>query len=308
MLLSTKTTPGRAWSSNPFDLNDDSSYRQWRAWKLACLPRCLDDLKVQVGDSQGLTAAEYEALHQRCRQSNMAVFRIQGGMTEPKIRLPEFAARFGLHTLDTNPYADEEGISALQALDSGKGAEYIPYTNRRLNWHTDGYYNDTAHRIRGMILYCQRPAAQGGESLLLDHELVYIQLRDRDPDLVAALMDGDVMSIPANDFDAGVARGESSGPVFSVDANDGALHMRYTARLRNVSWKSDARTQSALAVLQELIQDDAPYVWRYRLQAGEGLLCNNVLHRRTAFEDASGRPGRLVYRARYYERIGETEP
>jgi hypothetical protein len=36
-----------------------------------------------------------------------------------------------------------------------------------------------------------------------------------------------------------------------------------------------------------------------------GLVCNNVLHERSAFEDAPGRP-RLLYRARYVERIAGT--
>ena len=38
------------------------------------------------------------------------------------------------------------------------------------------------------------------------------------------------------------------------------------------------------------------------LQPGMGLLCNNVLHDRSAFSDDPARP-RLIYRARYYDRI-----
>jgi hypothetical protein len=33
-----------------------------------------------------------------------------------------------------------------------------------------------------------------------------------------------------------------------------------------------------------------------------GVICNNVLHARTAFRDDPSRP-RLLYRARYYDRI-----
>lgn len=289
--------------ANPFDLTDEAAYRAWRDWKLAHIPNAPETLLVSIEDPLRVTEAEAEAVLARCRASNMALFRVAGGIGEPKSVLPHLAARFGMKTLDVNPYADDEGISALQALATGKGAEYIPYTNRRLSWHTDGYYNDAAHQVRGMALYCQRAAAQGGESLLLDHELVYLQLRDRDPELVAALMEPDVMSIPANDFDDAVSRGDSSGPVFSVDPHSGALHMRYTARTRSIRWKEDARTAAALEALRELINDDAPYVLRHQLQPGEGLLCNNVLHRRTGFEDEPDRPGRLVYRARYYERI-----
>ncbi len=297
--------PSPTAQPSPFDLNDDATYRAWREWKLAQVPTAPEALLVAIADPLQVTESEADAIRVRCRASNMALFRVEGGIGAPKRVLPHLAARFGMRTLDVNPYADDEGISALQALASGKGAEYIPYTNRRLSWHTDGYYNDAKHQVRGMALYCQRPAAEGGESLLLDHELVYLQLRDRDPELVAALMATDAMSIPGNDFDDTVSRGESSGPVFSVDAHSGALHMRYTARTRSIRWKDDAPTAAALQALQELINDDAPYVLRHRLQPGEGLLCNNVLHRRTGFEDEPGRPGRLVYRARYYERIDD---
>ncbi len=44
------------------------------------------------------------------------------------------------------------------------------------------------------------------------------------------------------------------------------------------------------------------------LAAGEGLLCNNVLHNRTEFaDDVDKGMTRLIYRARYYDRIRGTE-
>jgi hypothetical protein len=38
------------------------------------------------------------------------------------------------------------------------------------------------------------------------------------------------------------------------------------------------------------------------MEAGMGLLCNNVLHDRSAFTDDPHHP-RLLYRARYLERV-----
>ena len=38
------------------------------------------------------------------------------------------------------------------------------------------------------------------------------------------------------------------------------------------------------------------------LSAGEGLICNNVLHNRSQFEENPEAP-RLLYRLRYYNRI-----
>ena len=45
---------------------------------------------------------------------------------------------------------------------------------------------------------------------------------------------------------------------------------------------------------------------RTRLEAGMGLVCNNVLHERSAFEDSAAGP-RLLLRARFTERIAGTE-
>ena len=45
------------------------------------------------------------------------------------------------------------------------------------------------------------------------------------------------------------------------------------------------------------------HIFRARLEPGMGLLCNNVLHDRSAFTDDPTHPPRLLYRARYYDRI-----
>jgi hypothetical protein len=84
--------------------------------------------------------------------------------------------------------------------------------------------------------------------------------------------------------------------------------MRYTARTRSIEWKPDAATHSAVKALEHLLAGGSPHVFGYRLAAGEGLLCNNVLHNRTEFaDDVDKGISRLIYRARYYDRIRGTE-
>ena len=181
---------------------------------------------------------------------------------------------------------------------------YIPYSNRRLLWHTDGYYNPPERRVRAFVLHCVSPAASGGENALLDPEIAYLLLRDANPEHIRALMQPDAMTIPANTEEGGEGRPAQTGPVFSIDPATDCLHMRYTARTRSIEWKADAATQSAVQALERLLADDSPYVFRYRLAAGEGLLCNNVLHNRTGFADAADKGvSRLIYRARYHDRI-----
>jgi hypothetical protein len=131
-------------------------------------------------------------------------------------------------------------------------------------------------------------------------------LRDWDPDLVQALMQPDIMTIPARVDEDGIARGEVTGPVFSVDERFGALHMRYTERKRNIVWKQDPASRTAVEAIEKLLASDIPYIFRGGMEPGMGLLCNNVLHDRASFVDRPGHPKRLLYRARYVDRISGT--
>jgi alpha-ketoglutarate-dependent taurine dioxygenase len=286
---------------DPFDLRNERAYRAWRGEKLARYPASLSDLVVRVRDPRALSPEERQALAECCARANMVIYACPD--TTPDKDLPRLLARqFGVTRLDYNWLADDDGISSVTvAGDAGRG-DYIPYTNRAIRWHTDGYYNPPDRRIRAMILHCVSNAATGGENRLLDHEIAYLQLRDADPAFVAALMQPDAMTIPARTDDAGVVRAAETGPVFSVDVDSGALHMRYTARTRSIEWKDDKAVREAVACLEGILAGGSRFIHRVTLQPGMGLLCNNVLHDRSAFVDDPSRP-RLIYRARYYDRI-----
>jgi alpha-ketoglutarate-dependent taurine dioxygenase len=286
---------------DPFDLRNERAYRAWRAEKLVHYPASLSDLVVEVRDPRALTPGEREALADRCGRANMVIYVSPDTSSDKD--LPRLLARqFGVTRLDHNWLADDDGISSVTVTgESGRG-DYIPYTNRPIRWHTDGYYNPPDRRIRAMILHCVRNAATGGENRLLDHEIAYLQVRDADPAFVAALMQPDAMTIPARTDDAGVVRAAETGPVFSVNPDDGALHMRYTARTRSIEWKDDMAVREAAACLERVLSGPSPFIHRVTLEPGMGLLCNNVLHDRSAFTDDPARP-RLIYRARYYDRL-----
>ncbi|MEJ8836560.1 TauD/TfdA family dioxygenase [Ramlibacter sp. AN1133] len=285
-----------------FDLADDAAYRHWRDAKLARRPRRIEELVVPVADPGDLTSGERAALLRAIGRAGFAFYRLL--LRTDDGALPRrLGAQLGLHRLDANWLAGEDGISriAVRAASDGPGG-FIPYTDRAIGWHTDGYYHPEQRRIRGMVLHCVRPARSGGENRLLDPELAYIALRERSPRLVQALMQPDAMTIPQRTDEAGIARAAQSGPVFSLD-EDGCLHMRYTARTRSIAWKDDAATREAVAQLQQLLAD-SPWIWRVRLQAGMGMVGHNVLHDRSAFVDDPARP-RLVLRARFLDRAGE---
>lgn len=287
---------------SPFALENDTLYQHWRAWKLENYPVRAEAVVVEVKDPRAPSSAETTELLRVCRKANMAIYRSRlVGETDKDIPR-RLGAHFGLHRLDSNLLADEDSITSIEVVPGKSGRGYIPYSNRRLLWHTDGYYNPAAHRIRAFLLHCVQPAAEGGENALLDPEIAYIRLRDANPDYARALMAADAMTIPPN-TEEGAERSASVGPVFGVDSTGGNLHMRYTARTRSILWKDDAATGAAVRFLEQLLADDSSSVFRYRLAAGEGLICNNVLHSRTAFNDGADESRRLLYRARYYDRI-----
>lgn len=177
-------------------------------------------------------------------------------------------------------------------------------TSPTLSRRIDGCYNRADHPIRGLILHCVHPAREGGSNRLLDHEIAHLMLRELNPDFIAALMHPRAMCIPANEVDGKTLRPEVCGPVFSTDRN-GHLHMRYTARGRDITWRDDTLTRAAVTALATIIEDGSPYQFEDQLDAGQGLICNNVLHTRSAFETSSRR---LPYRARCFDRIAEPQP
>jgi alpha-ketoglutarate-dependent taurine dioxygenase len=289
----------------PFDLKDTASYQRWRKHKLEHAITDAGELIVEITDPEALTAAEYAALNSRIRRSNMVVYASTALMDEAALQ--RFAAQFGLLRLDANWLAGEQGITRITvSREDNQRHAYIPYTDRAIKWHTDGYYNPPERQIRGMLLHCAQSAGIGGENRVMDHEIAYLMLRDANADYIRALSAPDAMTIPAriDEFDG--VRAAQSGPVFSLD--DGKnLHMRYTARTRSIEWKQDETTLAAVAMLERLLASESHHIHQLKLESGMGLLCNNVLHDRSAFTDDQYHP-RLLYRARYLDRLVSTAP
>jgi len=288
---------------SPFDLASATAYEHWRERRLAQAPTRLEELIVEVDDPRCLTPAEHAGILERCRRANMAIYIGKTG-TDPDKQIPtKLGVAFGLHRLDHNRGADEDAITSLTVQTDARHRDYIPYSNRPIAWHTDGYYNGPEQRIDGLLLHCVHPAAEGGANDLLDHEIAYILVRDQSPEYIRALMHPECMTIPASHVDGEQVRPARTGPVFSV-RSDGQLHMRYTHRARNIVWRDDPLTLEAVAWLKDVLHRDTPWHFRGRLESGWGLISNNVLHTRTGFTDGS--VPRLLYRARYYDRIAGT--
>ena len=290
---------------SPFSLENEDLYNRWRDQKLKDYPKNLGDLLVEINDPRKLTDSEFEAIQSRCRKANMALYASKTG-TDPDPEIPlSMGRRFGLEGLNKNWLSDETGLTSLTVANEGIRQQYIPYTNKAINWHTDGYYNLASQQIHALNLHVVQQAASGGENALMDHEIAYILLREKNPDYIRALMSEKTMTIPPRIDEGGsIARKEEPGPVFSITAN-GDLHMRYTIRVNNVIWADDPLSREALAYLEGIFNSDSPYIYQGRLESGMGLVSNNVLHDRAAFTDDATHK-RHYYRARYFDRLAGT--
>jgi len=285
--------------NSAFDLDNQRAYENWRDAKLENYPEKAEQLIVEINDPTALTKAERKAIIERCNKSNMTIYISKTGNNPDKRIASSLAEQFGLRNLDRNMGADADGITSLQVSQSQGRERYIPYSNKAIHWHTDGYYNKLDKQIHALCLHCVRPAMEGGENALMDHEIAYIKLRDENPDYIRALMSPNAMIIPANVKDGVMIRPDRSGPVFSVLGKN-RLHMRYTERAQNIIWNSDPVALVAIRTLEDLLHSSDPAIFRLTLQPGWGLISNNVLHDRSGFNDNKNAP-RLLYRLRYFE-------
>lgn len=304
----TLTTAGPSTATSPFALESDAAYCRWRDAKLASATSRIEELSVAVADLARPTVREVQAVLALCARANMAFYRAHapsGDSLATRRALVAFAHQLGLRQYESHRSAEHDGIVALEVSEAPKQADFIPYTTRALGWHTDGYYTyENPNRlIRSMVLHCVRPAREGGDSALIDHDIIYIRLRDQNPAYITALMHPEAMTIPAHIEADGRERQTNTGPVFLIDPDTGLLNMRFTARKRHIAWRDDAATRAAVVALERILEAD-PLVVRGRLGAGQGVICNNVPHLRTAFVDEPGEGnGRLLYRIRSYDRV-----
>ena len=296
-------------TKSPFKLDNENSYQHWRESKISNQPDSVEELIISIKDINNPEPNAISAIKKHLNNCNMAVFATEDPQQVNNESLKAFGEHFGLKRLNHNEGSESDGVTRLSVAEAANWrGTYIPYTSRAINWHTDGYYNNETDQIRGLILYCEQQAEEGGENKLLDHDMAYIHLRDTNPEFITALMQKDVMMIPANDVsDDSIVRPDRYGPVFSVDNmadnladNKGKLHMRSTARKRNIVWKDTPLVKAAVTELETFLNSDSPWIFKTRLQPGQGLICNNVLHTRTGFTD-SKQQTRVFYRLRYYD-------
>lgn len=291
--------------SSPFSPENEQLFKNWSNTKIENAFRTdiqsIDSLFVDIADPAQLTTTEIKSIHRNCSKNSFCLYRVDPVLHNNKNKIHLFMAQLGLQKLDTNICADADSLTSIKQTEQLGQHDYIPYSNKQLSWHTDGYYNPKNEQINSMLLHCVQPATEGGESLFMDHEIAYLLLRNKNPDYIKVLMEDDALTIPANILNGKTIREAQTGPVFSINQY-GHLHMRFSARKRNISWKQNDLLLEAIDYLNSLLNRDSPYIIKHKLKPGEGIVCKNILHCRTSFVDSKEtEKKRLLYRGRYYD-------
>lgn len=290
------------------DLEDIDAFQQWVDFKQMCYEKRSADnfsLIVDIDADGNIPEHGLTIIRQHIRCYNFALYRMQGDIKDHLAAIKNIGRQMGLKELDKNLCAHEDRVTRITVRPQGRANLYIPYSNKAIGWHTDGYYNPMHQRVLAMVLHCEQPSALGGENDLLDPDMAYIHLRKQNPDYITALSNPQVMCIPENIENGVEIRPQTCTAVLLDEATstqDHALAMRFSKRKHNIIWADDALTREALDCLYQFLESDSPYHVRYRLNAGEGVINNNVLHTRSAFTD-SAENKRVYYRARFYNRI-----
>ena len=296
--------PSNGQSTNELAVNllsNQDDYQYWRDKKLANTSSDLSQYFVEIDNPFKLTVSEKNKILTLCQNNNFALFQIKA-QEDYENSVIHINQQFGLKDFDSHLYVKNKGLAHITQSNKKDQSEFIPYTDKNIGWHTDGYYNPTDSRIRAFSLFCVQSAKIGGLSQWIDPDMVYLLLREDNPEIAKALTHPQAMSIPEHRVDGRVRREKSVGPVFFVDELTQALYMRYTQRKKNIEFFNSSEIEQAVNHLDALLSQQTPYHFQYMLQTGQGILCNNVLHKRQNFTDDKQHP-RLLLRGRYFNRI-----
>lgn len=287
----------------PYNFIMYTFYPHYSSWASSKLPYAADTPDIiEILNPTKLNDKDLKNISASIDKFNFALYQLRDETNNFEISYKPFCNQLGLDDLDRHLCLEEDLITKIFNDTVKSKAFYIPYTNKPINWHTDGYYNKQEQMVYSFLLHCSQPAFEGGENSILDPDQVFIYLMEQDKRFIDVLLCDDVMTIPENRKNGELIRPETSTAIFKVLNSQHDVLMRYSMRKKNIIFKQDALTQEALSCMDEFINaETSPHI-SIKLKAGQGIVSNNVLHKRTAFKDKTGLE-RLYYRARFYNRI-----
>ncbi|WP_245373088.1 TauD/TfdA family dioxygenase [Crossiella equi] len=209
------------------------------------------------------------------------------GLGEPYVpelyRLPETRAAYG------KPYV------RIQRDDKDPHPGFTTTSGQRM--HVDGLI-DPIGKIKITALYCVRPAARGGATVVFNAIASFAELRENDPEAAEALLHPEALTRRATIPGVQIAR---TGPIFA-DAG-GELTTRYSV-FDHDEWQAAPGMEDALERAAKHLGEDAAADGERRvsivLAPHQVLLSRNdrVSHGREPYDDAGDAP-RAMVRALY---------
>ncbi|MBT5863924.1 MAG: hypothetical protein HOH39_06015, partial [Gammaproteobacteria bacterium] len=219
--------------------NNKTNYKLWADKKLQGFSNKLDDLIVEIDNPNSLSKSEKAMMHRIINQHNIVFFQINKGVDDVKSSIKMLASQVGLGNYEIDSKSDSDGLTEIKIHDNIKtDAEYIPYTDKQLKWHTDGYYNDDDNLILTWLLFCKNQSENGGLNKYMDHEIAYI-LFNENFDNIDDLMLNNAYRIPKNELNG---REAIDNPIFSFVENK--LHMKFSMREKNIIWNDKSKEAS----------------------------------------------------------------
>lgn len=279
-----------------FDLDIDRDYQKWREEKLAVYPKNVGDLVIELADMTAISDSEKAKILELVELANMCVYTA-GSADLNMDSLLKLGEQLGVTQTDKSTrHSKSDELINSKILNRA-----IPFTTKTVRWHTDSTYYGSDKTTQSVFLLCKRPAIEGGNNKILDHEILYILLRDKDPEALRTLMRNDCFQ-PKNPK-TGKINEHLGGKVFWTNS-DGYLCHRFSFRKMDMAWSEDAEILAARDVLESLILNESEYVIEGRLESGMGLISNNVLHTREKLLDSDDdTKKRLLFRCRFYDRV-----
>ena len=279
-----------------FNLDAEEDYKKWRDEKLAAYPRSVGELVVELGDMTSITESEKDKIKELVELANMCVYTA-GSADLSMDSLLSLGKQLGVVDTDKS----RRHSNADELTNSGILNHAIPFTTRHVRWHTDATYYGSDKTIQALFLLCKRPAVEGGSNKVLDNEVMYIQLREKDPDALRVLMNANCFKY--RNPKTGKIDEHLGGKVFWTNS-DGNLCHRFSFRKTDMAWSEDSDVKAARATLEAMMLADSEHVIEGRLETGLGLISNNVLHTREKLVDSEDvAQKRLLFRARFYDRV-----
>ena len=270
-------------------------YRRWRDRKLACFTSDMSKLMVEIKNPLKLTSSEIKLSAKIINQSNLLFFELGHYKGDIRSSLVILAKQFGMGQFEILESSEKSGLTKIEVSSLSKAkSEYIPYTNKSLNWHTDGYYNEVNDPILSWLLFCKSNSSNGGDNKFMDHEIAYILFNDHSAD-IGDLMDSKAFTIPEN-----TQNGRKAVSSYVFRLLDNKLHMKFSMREKNIIWRN--KIKSSVELLKTIIKENEYYQIKYKLKPNQGVISNNVIHMRSSFTNTSNK-NRLLYRLRSKRRI-----